>query len=66
MTFIDETERYMYEERAGIYEHDAGLSREDAERLAIHSVEARRARIQVEKEVRESFRDYPMKEADRG
>jgi hypothetical protein len=34
-TFLDEEERYVFDERAAIMEFDGGLSREEAERLAM-------------------------------
>lgn len=56
---MTESEQDYFEERAAIYQYDAGMTRAEAEHFALISVEARRAREQMEKEVKESFRDYP-------
>lgn len=50
---LTEDEADYFEERAAIYEFDAGLSRHQAEALALQSVEARRDRIRMEEERRE-------------
>ena len=35
---LTDAERYAYEERAGIMQHDAGLTREEAEKRAMEEV----------------------------
>jgi hypothetical protein len=42
---LTENERDAYEERAAIYEFDAGLSRIQAERKALQDIEKRRKLI---------------------
>lgn len=39
---LTELERDMYEERAAIYEYDAGLPRREAERKALRDIEKKR------------------------
>ena len=39
---LTDNERDMYEERAAIYEYDAGLSRREAERKALDDIEKKR------------------------
>jgi hypothetical protein len=43
---LSESERHDFEERAGMYQFDANLPKDEAERLALLDIEARRNRKQ--------------------
>jgi hypothetical protein len=48
MQFIDDNEEEYFEERAGIAEFDAGMTREQAEKFAWQLVLKRRERLENE------------------
>lgn len=47
---LTEDEADYFEERAAIYQHDGMYSKEQAEQLAMMSVQIRRDRLEMEKE----------------